>query len=258
MTLAQSYDPRDDVIKTIKSGCLNYRVKVTNSDTSGIEIKMIVCAGTVTDLDGNVYQTVKLGNQVWTVENLKTTKYNDGTVIPHITDSAEWANLTTAGYCYYGNDSASAANAIKYGALYNWHTVNTGKLAPTGWHVPDTSDWNTLQNYLIANGYNWGGTTTGNKIAKSMAAKTDWLTSRGTGVVGSNIQSNNSTGFSALPGGFRYTGGFVTIGRVGIFWSSTESGVSVARIRSLDYLCDDIRSDHFSKKFGFSVRLLRD
>src|SRR5664279_2133742 len=85
----------------------------------------------VTDIDGNVYTTVTIGTQVWMVENLKTTKYNDGTSIPNITDGAAWESLTTPGYCFYNNE---AANKTTYGALYNWYTVNSSKLAPTGWH----------------------------------------------------------------------------------------------------------------------------
>ena len=113
---------------------------------------------TVKDADGNVYTTVKIGNQVWTVENLRTTKYNDGSAIPLVTDSAAWVNLTTPGYCYY-NNTTNADSIKKYGALYNWYAVDTKKLAPAGWHVPTDAEWDTLQNYLIANGYNWDGTT---------------------------------------------------------------------------------------------------
>jgi uncharacterized protein (TIGR02145 family) len=90
---------------------------------------------TVKDADGNVYHTVKIGNQVWTVENLRTTRNNDGSAIPHVTDGTEWAALTTPGYCFY--DNMSNVDSIKeYGALYNWYAVDTKKLAPAGWHVP--------------------------------------------------------------------------------------------------------------------------
>ena len=131
---------------------------------------------TVTDIDGNVYHIVQIGNQVWTVENLRTTKYNDGSDIPHVTDSAQWANLSTPGYCFYNNTTDAVAQK-KWGALYNWYTVETGKLTPEGWHVPTNNDWRLLELYLIVNGYNWDGTTDSNKIAKSLAAKTDWNSS---------------------------------------------------------------------------------
>ena len=141
--------------------------------------------GTVTDIDGNTYKTVKIGDQWWIAENLRTTKYNDGTSIPHVTDSSEWNTLTTPGYCYYNNTN-NADSIRKFGALYNWYTINTKKLAPAGWHVPSDSEWKVLEEYLIANGYNWDGTTDSNKIAKSLAAKTDWKSSNEEGHVGNN------------------------------------------------------------------------
>src|SRR5574344_1392260 len=88
---------------------------------------------TVTDIDGNVYHTITIGTQTWMVENLKVSKYNDGTAIPNVTDATAWAALTTGAYCDYNND---VANGTKYGHLYNWYAVNTGKLAPSGWHGP--------------------------------------------------------------------------------------------------------------------------
>jgi uncharacterized protein (TIGR02145 family) len=113
--------------------------------------------------------------------NLRTTKYNDGTVIPLVTDNTAWSNLSTPGYCWYGNN---AANKDTYGALYNWYTVNTGILCPTCWHVPTDADWITMQNYLIANGFNYDGTTTGNKYAKALASTSGWTVSSITGAVG--------------------------------------------------------------------------
>jgi len=101
---------------------------------------------TVTDIDGNVYHIVAIGTQVWMAENLKTTKYNDGTFIPLVTDSTAWGNLSTPGYCWYNNDAATYKNT--YGALYNWFTVNTGKLSPKGWHIPSDTEWETLITYL--------------------------------------------------------------------------------------------------------------
>ena len=128
---------------------------------SVVSLLLIGCGkgtGTVEDIDGNVYNTVRIGDQVWTVENLRVTRFNDGTPIPHITDDNQWGNLSTPAYCFYDN---SSANGDKYGALYNWHAVNTGKLAPYGWRVPTYDDWKILRNYLTNNGYNWDGSNSG-------------------------------------------------------------------------------------------------
>ena len=222
-------------------------------------------SGTVTDADGNVYQTVKIGNQVWTVENLRTTKYDDGSAIPLVTDSAAWAALTTPGYCYY-NNTTNADNIKKFGALYNWFAVDTKKLAPKGWHVPTDAEWITLENYLIANGYNWDGTTTDNKIAKSMAAKTDWEIIRSTtpGGIDNDLSKNNRSGFSAIPGGLRASVGSVSsfgnIGRDGWWWSATETDASRTYSRSLNGGLGTLFrfSRGNPKSSGFSVRLLRD
>ncbi len=102
-------------------------------------------AQTVTDIDGNVYNTVNIGTQLWLLENLKTTKLNDGTIIPNVTDTTSWSNLTTPGRCAY-NNTTNADTINTYGLLYNWHTVNTGNLCPIGWHVPSDSEWISLTN----------------------------------------------------------------------------------------------------------------
>ena len=98
----------------------------------------------IKDKDRNVYKTVIIGTQVWMAENLKTTKYKDGTAIPLVTDGNAWAALSTPGYCWYNNDAATYEDT--YGVLYNWYTVNTGKLCPTGWHVPSDAEWTTIRN----------------------------------------------------------------------------------------------------------------
>jgi uncharacterized protein (TIGR02145 family)/uncharacterized repeat protein (TIGR02543 family) len=212
------------------------------------------------DADGNRYTTVTIGVQTWMVENLKTTKYNDSTEIPLVMDNAAWFALTSPGYCWYGND---IANKAMYGALYNWYTLaptNPKKVAPAGWHVPTDAEWDTLQNYLIANGYNWDNTTTGNKVAKSMAAKTNWAVSTTAGAIGNDLTANNRSGFSALPGGCRYGGGnFVLQSDYGSWWSATELDASSAWYRYLYY--DDgylYRDYYLYESCGFSVRLLRD
>lgn len=222
----------------------------------------VVTNSTLKDPDGNTYATVTIGSQVWTVENLKTTKYNDGTPIPHVPDKAAWYNLyltnsTSAAYCYYENNSA---NKDKYGALYNWYAVNTGKLAPKGWRVPTDADWDTLQNFLIANGYNWDGTTSGNKIAKAMAAQTDWASDNGPGSIGNDLSKNNASGFSALPGGFRGNQGpFSDQSYYAVWWSATEFDASNAFCRALLYFfAAHLSRNDDNKSWGYSVRLLRD
>jgi len=210
----------------------------------------------VLDIDGNVYHTVTIGTQVWMVENLKTTKYNDGTSIPFVSDGTAWSNLTSPGYCFYNND---AVNKNKYGALYNWYTVNTGKLAPIGWHIPNDTEWPILENYLIANGYNYDGTTTGNKIAKSLAATTDWYSSSNIGSIGNDLTKNNTTSFEALPGGGRHgTGIFNDVGDAGCWWSSTEDGTIHAWFRYLNYNSSSLGEFDRAQSYGFSVRCIRD
>jgi uncharacterized protein (TIGR02145 family) len=219
---------------------------------------MIASAGTVTDVDGNVYQTVKIGNQVWMTENLRVTKYNDGSAIPW--DTLTWANDTTQKYCFY-NHTTDSGSIRKYGALYNWYVVspaNPKKIAPSGWHVPMDAEWDTLQNFLIASGYNYDGSTTGNKIAKSMTAQTDWLTCSAIGAIGDDLTINNTSGFLALPGGCRTGNRFNNMGIYCAWWSATEDGELSAYSRNLVYDGNDISSFRASKRLGFSVRLVRD
>ena len=160
-------------------------------------------AQTVTDIDGNIYNTVTIGVQTWMKENLKTTQYNDGTSIPLVPDDSIWAGLNTPAYCWNENNEKSYKNT--YGALYNWFAVNTGKLCPEGWHVSTDSDWTTMGNYLIANGYNYNGRTTANEYGKVLASDTGWSSSSINCAIGSDHypDKRNSTGFSALPGGIR-------------------------------------------------------
>ncbi len=217
-------------------------------------------AETVTDIDGNVYATVRIGKQVWTVENLKTTNYNDGTAIPLIKDKDEWNSFgkdDKAAYCYYDN---KPDNYNKYGALYNFYAIDTGKLAPKGWHVPTDAEWEELQEYLIANGYNWDGTKEENKIAKSLAAKTNWKTDdNNDGGIGNDLSKNNRSGFSALPGGYRYLDGvFNYIGYHGCFWSATEDVAYLAFYRCIYYNSDYLYRKDDNLGCGFSVKLLRD
>ena len=210
------------------------------------------------DIDGNIYTTVTIGMQTWMVENLKTTRFNDGTAIPLVADSATWASLSTPAYCWYDNNSATYKNS-SYGAMYNWYSINTGKLAPAGWHVPTEGEWDTLQTYLITNGYNYDGTTTGNKIAKALAAKIDWAASPNNGSIGYDLSINNKSGFTALPSGYRYNdGAFWDIGNYGIWWSTSETPGVFTYPLSLYYFNINMGKYGGDKGSGYSVRLIRD
>jgi uncharacterized protein (TIGR02145 family) len=158
----------------------------------------------VKDADGNVYHTVKIGVQVWMVENLKTTKYRNGDPILNVTDSIQWINLTSGAFCSYNNNSKLAS---VYGQLYNWYAVNDSRnLAPAGWHVATNDDWDLLVN-------NYGGLDlAGGKLKE--AGTTHW--------VPPNTESTNESGFTALPSGYRYSdGGFFNLGYYSPWWSST-------------------------------------
>jgi uncharacterized protein (TIGR02145 family) len=225
-------------------------------------------SNTVTDVDGNVYQTVKIGNQEWTTENFRATKYNDGSHIANITEKSAWDSCTytlTDAYCYY-NNTTNADSIKKFGVLYNWFAVNTGKLSPAGWHIPTDEEWDTLQYYLIANGYNWDGTTTDNKIAKSLAATTDWESGSdddlGSGAIGNDLTKNNRSGFSALPGGARdpdydFSNMYSQM-RAGYWWSAANGGASCTWSRRLMFDYEDFLRPFSDKCCGFSLRLVRD
>ncbi len=215
---------------------------------------------TVTDIDGNVYATVIIGNQVWMAENLKTTKYNDGTDIPNITDAHEWGHPSLDAYCWYDNDSN---NGNIYGALYKWQAVNIGKLCPVGWHVPTDEEWIELENYLADNGYNYDGSTGGGcvKIAKALSNDSGWRNSTSEGAVGNADfpEYRNKSGFAALPAGTRYSNGnFNNIGNYSFWWSATEYCTYNAWLKGVGSDFSDVESFHYNKHNGFSVRCVRD
>ncbi len=195
----------------------------------------------LTDIDGNVYDTVKIGTQFWMKQNLKTTRYRNGDAIPKVTDPAAWAALTTGAYCYYNNDSATYAAV--YGKLYNWYAVNDARgLAPAGWHVPIDAEWTILSTGL-------GGDVVAGGAMKETGS-THWTSP--------NSGATNTSGFTGLPGGFRSNGGtFFGVGSDGYWWSSTEFSATDAWYRLLNYVGGSISRFNFNKPDGFSVRCLR-
>jgi len=219
-------------------------------------------SGTVTDQDGNSYPYLTYGDQAWTVKNADVVTYRDGAEIPQVTDATEWSNLTIGAWCYYDNDPSK-------GKLYNWYAVagihdndpNTAnkKFAPEGWHVPTDAEWTTLEEYLIASGYNYDGTTTENKIAKAMASTTGWISYTGTGGPGNDQSLNNDSGFNAFPEGYRYDfGSFNSEGLVAVFWSSTENNTNFPWYRYLDSNSSNLYRYYQHEQYGFSVRFVRD
>lgn len=221
---------------------------------------------TITDADDNSYKTVTIGSQTWMAENLKTTKYNDGSAIPNVTDNIAWSNLTTPAYCWYNNDKDSLGKI--YGVLYNWYTVDTKKLCPTGWHVPTISELTTMEIYLQNNDYNYDGTLdtdedwqTNNKIGKSLASLTNWNASTEEGAVGNAdyLTYRNKSGFTAFPGGMRYDyGSFYHIGNLAGWWSSSDDDYGNAWGHHIVFNSSSVYEYYNSKKAGFSVRCLKD
>jgi len=197
---------------------------------------------TVTDVEGNVYKTVKIGSQIWMSENLRTTKYNDGTSISNVTDAGEWSAITAGAYCNYKNTS-NLDTINTFGRLYNWYAVNTDKLAPKGWHVPTDTEWATLTDFL------GGEDVAGGKLKET--GTTHWSSP--------NIGATNETGFTALPGGGRGSNGnFYYIGLYGDWWSATQSTSNIW-CRRIYYDGSTVgRSSYIYKTFGFGIRCVKD
>jgi uncharacterized protein (TIGR02145 family) len=211
--------------------------------------------GTINDIDNNSYKTIPIGTQVWMAENLRVTKYCDGTSIPLITNAGVWNGLASGAYCNYSNDPIFETT---FGHLYNFYAViDSRKLCPSGWHVPSDAEWTTLTDYLIGNSYGYQGS--GSDIAKSMAGTNIWMTYTTAGTVGNDMASNNSSGFTALPGGLRnLTGIFVSIGMVGCWWSSTVYTTSNSWLRILNYNFYEAGRTNNTKSCGLSVRCVKD
>jgi uncharacterized protein (TIGR02145 family) len=196
---------------------------------------------TVTDIDGNVYHTVIIGSQTWTVEDLKVIHYRNGDVIPNVTDPTDWNNLITGAYCNYNND---VNNVSTYGRLYNWFAVKDARnICPLGWHVPADSEWTVLATYL------GGETVAGGKLKE--AGTTHWTSP--------NIGATNETGFKALPDGYRaYNGTFYGITEDCIWWTTTQDDVFNGWMRQVSFIESDLVRDYQAKTVGLSVRCVKD
>jgi uncharacterized protein (TIGR02145 family) len=193
------------------------------------------------DSDGNIYESVQIGSQIWMAENLKTTKFRNETAIPLVIDGVAWAALSSPAYCWYNNDPGT--NKATYGAIYNWYTVNTRQLCPTGWHVPSDAEWIILTDYL------GGISVAGGKLKETGA--THWENP--------NTGATNESGFTALPGGFRNTSGsFSSVGLYFIVWSSTAYDYHNAYYRNISFDSNNFLRLSIPKQAGFSVRCIKD
>lgn len=218
------------------------RAYATNSEGTAYGNEMFFITP-LTDIDGNVYNIVIIGPQVWIGANLRTTKFRDNTDIPNITDNTTWGTLSTPAYCWYKNDEASYKNS--YGALYNWFAVSTDKLCPAGWHIPGEKEWSDLSGYL-------GGEDVTGGILKETGTN-HWQSP--------NLGATNDYGFSALPGGYRTglaVGSCRAMGYLGFWWAATESEEIAAWGRQMTFDTEYLYSGTGLKKDGFSVRCVKD
>jgi uncharacterized protein (TIGR02145 family) len=219
---------------------------VTWASFTSFEITSII-----TDSDGNEYRTVTIGNQEWMAENLRTSRFTDGSEIPMVNDQAAWLNANYGVWCWY--DTLNI-NDVPYGKLYNWYAVNdTRGVCPTGWHVPTDAEWTTLIDYLdpVAVNPDVNGiqsSVAGGKMKETGTAH--WQSP--------NAGATNERGFTAMPGGFRNSsnGSFSSLGYGGHWWSDTEDGGNVW-YRLITYSSGNIARFNGSKSGGFAVRCLR-
>ena len=205
----------------------------------------------VVDIEGNIYKTTKIGNQVWMAENLRVTQYRDGTPIPHVSNNTEWFLLTTGAYCYYDNN----INAMRtLGALYNWHAVNGDtdgdgvkdkEIAPEGWHVPTAYEWQTLKSYL----------TKEHAMKSGIALKstTGWHISP------MSWPGTDDYGFTALPGGVRtWDEGYIFLGLGSYIWTATGRGDKFAMQWMQKFSLEALETSMTLKNAGLTIRLVKD
>jgi uncharacterized protein (TIGR02145 family) len=217
-------------------GC---KKKQTTPDCPVTEPAVVADPTSVTDIDGNVYPVLKICGKLWMVENLRTGRYNDGSSIPTGLDNATWLAASSGAYAIY-NDLAS--NNATYGKLYNWFAVSSGKLAPAGWHVATEAEWKAL---IECQG---GFAVAGGKMKSTSSL---WNTP--------NTGADNSTGFNALPGGYRATtGGYSVMGNTGYWWAATERNATQGEYTKLDNSTAAALSNGATKQFGYSVRCVKD
>ncbi len=207
--------------------------------------------GTVTDYDGRIYQTVKIGDQTWMTENLKTTHYRNGDPIPYVTDGPTWLFLTSGAYCNYNNNTGYVG---VYSHLYNWYAVDDSRnIAPEGWHVASDDDWKELEMYLgmsqgDADSYGARGTDEGGKLKDYLTGLWD----------PPNTGATNATGFTGLPAGARVSTTYMLLANAGLFWTSTAAGGADSWYRMLNYDNAEVYRGSEPRHDGLSIRCVKD
>jgi uncharacterized protein (TIGR02145 family) len=216
---------------------LKWAVSSCNTVTS--DQVVVTYPNAVSDIDGNIYSIQLIGTQEWLSENLKTTRYRNGDLIPNLTSQAEWPATSSGAWCNYNN---AVGNDTIYGKLYNWYAIaDSRKICPVGWHIPSDADWSTLVDYL-------GGE---NVAGGKMKTINFWNTP--------NVAATNECNFNGLPGGGRGTfGTFFDIGSDGYWWNSNENSASNAWSHNLSYLLGNVTRNNYPKHYGYSVRCLKD
>ncbi len=249
------YDHEGSISNLMNVGMAKIAVQLVSKHESLSVSARTDLENTVTDIDGNVYKTVMIGNQVWMAENLRVTHYRDGTSIPQLSKKGDWARMTDGAFCQYDNNFG---NSITYGSLYNWHAVtDTHRLAPEGWHIPNDAEWAALEQTLGMNRsslkvWKWRGTNEGSKLCNTFLWKKGRLT---------NNPGFNTSGFNALPGGYRKTfnlGSYYYVGSQALFWTTTEYTNDTAVGRKIGYDNSGVYRYYYDKKSGFSVRCVKD
>ena len=230
---------------------------IVNSDTTicrGATVTLGAATVNVpsTDVSGNAYSSVNIGSQTWSSKNLTATKYKNGVVIPQITDSATWRNLTSAAWCWFNNDSATYSSA---GKLYNWYAVNDSRgIAPDGWHVPTDGEWNKMIKYLDPLADTVCGGCAQSTLAGGALKQTgtvNWLTPNG--------GATNSSGFNAIASGIR-DGSFLNARTNAYWWSATTNTANtIPAAWSHAIGSSDANEARISnvKSNGYSVRFVR-
>ncbi len=212
----------------------------------------------VTDVDGNVYNTVLIGSQCWMAENLKTTTYNNNLPIPNVTETGDWLSLTTGAYVWQSNDISWKD---LYGALYNWWAIdNPAGLCPTGWHVPEDDEWTVLTDFIGGMGSPHGNELKSCRQVNSPLGGDCLTTEHPRWNYADTHYGTNDYFFSVFPGGFRsiFGGGFWDIGDTGNWWTSTESSTDEAVRRAIGDEWGGVYEYNSDKRYGFSVRCIKD